>query len=481
MTTKPLLNWTRRCVGTVLLIAALSCGQANAGNQRPVILISIDSLRADHCTPYGHTAQFTQEKTTPFLQKMADEGVVFENCSASAPWTLPSHISILTAMHPMEHGVRARRFRLPADTENIAGKFKSAGYQTAAFYSAPFLHPSWGYYPGFDTYVAAAPYLNSKEATDAMMNAGSPEIKEFHDVADTDKENAPHVVDHALQWLEKDDRKDTPFFLFLHFWDPHYNYQAPDDYNRLFLPDFSDADLKLGATFTPRLPREYTPEEILRLKALYNAEIRYTDDQIARLFDQLVQWGLENDVIIAIVSDHGDHFGEHGQYYHHRTLYEEVTHVPMVLRAPGLLEPAQRVAGSVANYDVGPTLLDLAELTAWTERSGRSALPLLLSGGSHEIQMDLLHPGQKLDLRGWREAQNKVLWDTRQQTFSAWDLTKDPEENDPAYLSSPNETAVSSKASAAFRAAETTAGQAAAMTEDPEMKRKLAELGYIDG
>ncbi len=470
-------TWARQCF---ILLGLTACGQPNAEDQRPVILISIDSLRADHCTPYGHSAGFSQEESTPFLQRMAEEGVVFENCSAAAPWTLPSHIGILTAMHPMEHGVRARRFRLPEDTENIAGKFKHVGYQTAAFYSAPFLHPSWGYYPGFDTYVGAAPYLNSAEATDAMMNAGTPEIKKFHDAADTDKENAPHVVDRALEWLEKDNRKEEPFFLFLHFWDPHYNYQAPDRYNRMFLPEVTDADRELGETFTPRLPRDYSADEILRLKALYDAEIRYTDDQIARLFAQLEQWGLGNEVIIAVVSDHGDHFGEHGHYYHHRTLYEEVTHVPMVLRAPGLLKPAQRVAGSVANYDVGPTLLDLAGLSAWPERSGRSALPLL-SGGSHEVQMDLLHPGQKLDLRGWREAQNKVIWDTRMQTFSAWDLMKDPAENQPAYLSSPNETAVSSKASAAFRAAEAAAGQAAAMTEDPEMKRKLAELGYIDG
>ena len=458
----------------------VSCGQESAANHRPVILISIDSLRADHCTPYGYQGELSGAATTPWMQSLAESGATFEQCSAAAPWTLPSHISMLTGMHPMEHGVRARRFRLPANTENIAGKFKNAGYKTAAFYSAPFLHPSWGYYPGFDTYVGAAPYLNTEEATDAMMNTAAPGIRKFHDAADTDKENAPHVVDKALAWLEKDNRKNQPFFLFLHFWDPHYNYQAPDDYNRMFLPDFTEADRKLGKEFTPRLPQEYSAHDIGRIKAMYDAEIRYTDDQLARLFVKLHEWGLENEVIVAVVSDHGDHFGEHGQYFHHRTLYQEVIHVPMVVRASGLIEPSTRSSASVSIYDIGPTLLDLAGLSAWPERSGRSALPLLKEG-NHEVMMDLLHPGQKLDLRGWRQGMEKAVWDTRGGTFGIWDLAKDPGEMAPNWISDPEQTATSAAASEAFRQADLAPGVASPMTEDSEMKRRLAELGYIDG
>jgi arylsulfatase A-like enzyme len=213
---------------------------------------------------------------------------------------------------------------------------------------------------------------------------------------------------------------------------------------------------------------------------MYDAEIRYTDDQLARLFVKLHEWGLENEVIVAVVSDHGDHFGEHGQYFHHRTLYQEVIHVPMVVRASGLIEPGTRSSASVSIYDIGPTLLDLAGLSTWPERSGRSALPLLKEG-NHEVMMDLLHPGQKLDLRGWRQGMEKAVWDTRGGTFGIWDLAKDPGEMAPNWISDPEQTATSAAASEAFRQADLAPGVASPMTEDSEMKRRLAELGYIDG
>lgn len=465
----------------ISILSIVSCTNGPAKDQRPVILISIDSLRADHCTPYGYQAEFTTEETTPWMQELAKDGLTFEECSAAAPWTLPSHISMLTAMHPMEHGVRARRFRLPDNTENIAGKFKEAGYQTAAFYSAPFLHPSWGYYPGFDTYASAAPYLNTEEATDAIMDTTSQGIRKFHDAADTDKENAPHVVNKALEWLQEEDRKNRPFFMFLHFWDPHYNYQAPDNYNEIFLPDFSGNDRKLGKEFTPRLPQEYSTDQISRIKAMYDAEIRYTDDQISRFFKKLRDWGLEDKVIVAVLSDHGDHFGEHGHYYHHRTLYEEVIHVPFVIKANGIIKPSTRSKASVSIYDVSPTLLDLAGLKAWPERSGRSALNLPENSSGHEVLMDLLHPGQQLDLRGWRQGFNKAIWDTRGGTFGVWDLSSDPQEKKPHWIGDPEQTDLSSKASAAFRKAEESVGSAAPMSEDETMKQRLAELGYTDG
>lgn len=181
------------------------------------------------------------------------------------------------------------------------------------------------------------------------------------------------------------------------------------------------------------------------------------------------------------MSDHGDHFGEHGHYYHHRTLYEEVIHVPFVIKATGLIAPNTRSKASVSIYDVAPTLLNLAGLQAWPKRSGRNAIDFPENSDGHEVLMDLLHPGQQLDLRGWRQGVNKAIWDTQGGTFGIWDLSSDPKEENPEWISNPEQTHLSSQASAAFRKAEESSGAAASMSEDEAMKQQLAELGYTDG
>ncbi|MBT7317622.1 MAG: sulfatase-like hydrolase/transferase, partial [Planctomycetes bacterium] len=171
----------------LILCTLLSCGgePQPQDDRRPVIFISIDSLRADHCTPYGYTPEFaSNESTTPFMQRLANEGALFENCSAAAPWTLPSHVSMLSGMHPIEHGVRARRYRMSNDLELVSSRFQNAGYETGGFYSAPFLHGVWGFARGFDTYEPALDYLQGNDAAHAMVRRGSREIQKFHELAD---------------------------------------------------------------------------------------------------------------------------------------------------------------------------------------------------------------------------------------------------------------------------------------------------------
>lgn len=470
-------------------------------NQRPsVVLVSIDSLRADHCTPYGYRPHFApQEQTTPFLDQLAAEGLLFENASAASPWTLPSHISLFTGQSPREHGVRLGRLMLPHGTPNLAARFDEAGYQTIGVFSAPFLHAAYGYGPGFDVYQPAEEYLREGANIDAITNPKLKRLMEVHGLADSTYGNAPRVNEMALHYLDEAASKDEPFFLFLHYWDVHYNYVPPIELAKRFLPDYSDADAALGENFTPphggATPKKYSADELDRVKALYDAEIRSVDDAMAEIYAKLEELGIADDVIFCVVSDHGDHFGEEHEgkthMFHHRTLYEEVMHVPVVIRAPKLAPAGKRVAGTIGLYDVGPTLLDLAGLPKWTGRDGRSARPLWeQSEQDFEVHMDLLHPGEPTDSQGWRRGPFKVLWEhgwfnpktgrhERAESLRAFDLAQDPTEIQP--ITELNDHGDARTAVDQMTALATGTPQAPTMEKLPdEVTQALQDTGYAE-
>ncbi|RMH02592.1 MAG: hypothetical protein D6702_08515 [Planctomycetota bacterium] len=464
--------------------------RAPAGNGRPVILISIDSLRADHCTPYGHRPQFApEEQTTPFLARLAAEGVLWENAAAPTSWTLPSHLSLLTGMDPIELGVSVQALRPKVGTETVASPFQAAGYATAGFFSAPYLHPIWGFGEGFDHYVGAARYLNEDSSAEAILSPERGSMNVLFQASDSDAETAVDVVDHALAWLEEGERWRRPFFLFLHFWDPHYDYRPPPELAERFHPGWDGIDGRDVYVNWRDKGVEYTPEEVDHFRALYDAEIRYTDDQIARLFAQLEEWGRADDLILAVVSDHGDEFFEHGGFGHHKTLYEEVVHVPMVLRAPGLVPAGRRLQGTAPTYALASTLLDLAGLQAWPDRAGRSLRPMWEEEDRDQVVLYRLdHPGRRTFLKGWRLGPDKIQYryrPARQQAWAWFDLSSDRAEREPRILERPAADGPSAAAAAAIAAADGRLRptiEVASLGADPalleEIQRDLASQGY---
>jgi arylsulfatase A-like enzyme len=460
-----------------------SSGHANKG-QRPVILISIDSLRADFTSPYGHKSIFAPDvPTMPFLQELADDGVLFEHASAASPWTLPSHMTLLTGMNAVEHGVRSRKFALAKNIELVSGRFKSAGYKTGGFFSAPFLHPAWGFGKGFDIYVPSADYLGSIAAGTALSaNGKSPEVEVIHHKSHTDAETGAQVVDRALGWLEHEDNYQEPFFLFLHFWDPHYDYFPPQEYADMFHPGYSG---ELIGDELMQLDRTLSEQEMDHLKSLYEAEIRYTDDQIRRLFARLEELGIADDVIVAVVADHGDEFGEHGNRGHHLTLLQEVMHVPMVIHAPGIIEGGQRISASVSIRDVAPTLIDLAGVPAWTDRSGESLRSLWeTQDESREVSMDLLRPTRKLELIGYRKGMMKGILDRKadptEKSFRVYDLAADPGELSPQIIRITESIPFAEAALEFLSAVMESRHRVQKVKEAAEITDLLAEVGYIE-
>jgi len=460
-------------------------GTSNAGgagpDRRPVILISIDSLRADHSTPYGYHPQFAPEQDTmPFLDRLGREGVVFENAEATAPWTLASHMSILTGMHPVEHGVRSRKFSLDPNIDLVSSVFQRADYATAGFFSAPFLHPVWGFHKGFDVYAPGPAYLGTLDAAAALATSGKGEnVEKLHHESHTDNRTGEQVVDRALKWLADDQQYQQPFFLFLHFWDPHYDYFPPDDYRAQFLPE--DNGKIRGDEFMD-LERELSSADLDQLKALYDAEIRYTDDQIARLWAQLEEWGIADDVIIGITSDHGDEFLEHGERGHHLTLYEEVMHVPMVIHAQGLLPEGTRIHGSVSNRDLAPTLIDLAGLPAWTDRSGHSLATMWREQDvDQDVIMDLLRPTRRIEMRGYRFGDAKGILDSFRRSYTVFDLASDPGEEAPKVGTlTDKQDPFAVRSLAVFEDSQKIRHKVGKVAETAEMTDLLSELGYTD-
>jgi choline-sulfatase len=304
----------------MVLIAALAAGQTTKSTAksaaaksmaRPnVILITIDTLRADHVGCYG-----AKNVKTPTLDGLAADGVVFESAISQVPLTWPSHAAILTGTYPFQNGVQdftgeplAPQFR------SVAQAFKSAGYRTGAVVSAFVLDRSWGLSRGFDFYD----------------DAFSAETFQKKEIGLVDR-RAGESVDHALAWLKKSPQK--PFFLWLHLYDPHSPYDPPEPYRT-----------------------EYRDH-------LYDGEIAYADHELGRLITWLKQSKLYDSSLIAMLSDHGESLGEHGEDEHGFFVYNATVHIPLILKPPAASGiRAQRRREPVETTDVAPTLLQVARV-----------------------------------------------------------------------------------------------------------------------
>lgn len=320
---------------------------------RNVILISIDSLRADRLGCYGNARD-----TSPTLDRLARAGTRFTNAMSTTSWTLPAHMSMFTGRDVLSHGVIGEADRLSDSVPTLGESLRGAGVETAGIVAAEFLKGVYGFGRGFDHY------------DDTSVPA-----RTWHEALSDEK--ADLVADLAIRWLRAPRR--PRFFLFLHFWDVHYDYVPPAPYDAMFDPDYRGP--VGGANFmqNPAVRAGMKARDLEHLLALYDGEVRWVDDQIGRLLAALAEAGFAENTAVIVTGDHGDEFFEHGGKGHQRTLYREVLHVPLIVRVPGVPASAA-VDAPVGLVDLLPTVLGLfgAELPAGID--GTSLLPLL-SGG----------------------------------------------------------------------------------------------------
>lgn len=336
-------------LGTLLLTA---CG---GEDPRPsVVMVVGDTLRADKLSCMGGP-----EGLTPYLDRIAAQGVRFDQARSHAPWTLPSTASMLTSLHPEEHGAGGRlgRFtKLDADVQTVVKTFRDQGYRTHAIVNVLFLDPErFGVTRDFETVDQQVFETNvDVRAADATTRA-------------------------ALDWIEANG-DDGPFFLLVHYFDPHCVYAPPRAFRERWAePGDREGEWTFGTR--PQMVAiregELSPAAatIRRAEALYNGEVSYLDAQIGRLDDGLAARGERDDLVLVVTADHGEEFLEHGGFEHGHTLYDELVRVPMVIRAPGLLAPAV-VETPVRHIDLAPTLCELCDLPLPDQFLGRSLVSL---------------------------------------------------------------------------------------------------------
>jgi len=332
------------------------------------VLISIESLRADHVGCYGYP-----KPTTPLIDRLAQEGVRFQNAVSPTSWTLPAHASLFTGLNSYTHGLVANGLRLGDGVVTLAEVLRNAGYQTAGFYGGPYLHPTYGIPQGFETYVSCMTKVSDELSDDAVRAEASVATSPAH--ADV---TGPRTLEKVTQWLDTID--DRPLLLFVHLWDPHYDYIPPERDWRIFDPDYAGAltgaSMLTNNAINARMPKR----ELEHLIALYDGEIRFTDDILSRILAAIDRRRPLDSSLLVVTSDHGEEFFEHGNSGHQKSLYEETIRVPLVFRWPGHVDAGRVVQDQVRLIDVMPTVLALVGVPAPARIEGRALGPLLKGG-----------------------------------------------------------------------------------------------------
>ena len=314
-----------------------------------VILIGIDTWRADHVSSFGYSRM-----TTPNIDRIAQRSASFTKAYATTSWTLPSFHSILTSLYQSSHGVIDGRYRLGNWHVTLAEIMKNEGYRTGGFISGTYLKSSFGFNQGFDIYHEAV--------TSAAL------IETYDDVT------SPRLTELVMPWVR--DSQDRSFFLFIHYWDPHYDYIPPPPYDKMFDPHY-DGDIKCHRfRFNDRINPDMDPRDLEHIIALYDAEIAWTDWHIGKIIDTLEDLDMMRRTIIVLVGDHGDEFFEHGCKGHHQNLYNTSIHVPMIFAIPGIEQP-KCFDMSVSTVDLLPTIVDVIGLGLPNRVEGRSLGPII--------------------------------------------------------------------------------------------------------
>ena len=509
-----------RAVCAPLLAALLSvagCSRNEAPRRAPIILISIDTLRADHVGCYGYSRD-----TTPSIDSFANEGVRFTTAISQYPGTLKSHMSMFTSLYPEVHRVDEHS-ALDPRRPTLAEILKAAGYQTAGFaYDCRWLEPRYGFDRGFDRYevtgangeertaaaldwldhraqpppevliralqVDQAPnllrgdqVLNSSRALGltlpgnvhgqtltvvarTTLTTGAPPVLVLYvdgrPVARwpvTDSDFAPHQVQAdlrpgaalhlQLESLEARPATDTqktsasapPYFLFLHYYDVHSDwkqlpYESPPPYETMFTPKretpFTGCDDSgvCASRYLLKLNEQNLPvseEDLAYMRALYDGGVRYTDHEIGLLLEGLKKRHLYDEALIIITADHGEEFRDHGRFLHEQ-IYDELVHVPLLLKLPQGRRAARTVEDEVETIDLAPTILEVAGVSPPQSWQGRSVLPLLdaSSEAARPAYSSSTAVGRAVRTRHW-----KLIQSTGGKDVELYNLTRDPGEH----------------------------------------------------
>ncbi len=444
-----------RAVLFALGIATAACGGSGGPN---VVLVSIDTLRADHLGCYGYP-----RPTSPNLDRFATQGVRFAHALAPSPWTVPSHASLLTGLLPARHGMLDFDRTLSERIPTLAERLQAAGYETAAFFNIHYFRPPSGLHRGFGHLVQFRNW----------------------DTRRRQLRSAPAAIEQLGAWL--DERGDRPFFAFFHTFDVHSDYRPGQAYREAWLQPYQGSFDGRSVTLN-RVRQgflEPSDADIAHAVDLYDAGLRQLDDDLGALFELLDRAGVFDDTYVVITSDHGEEFFEHGSVLHGRTLYQEVLSVPLLVRGPGV--PAGRVVETpVQLVDLVPTLLDLLGREVPADLDGIPLAPLWSDPGAvaapprssfAEAAPWKLWVGSDTHLVSVSDGRLKLIHDLASGRSQLFDLESDPAETNDLAADRPERVAELKSEIVAYlerRGPESGAAELA-----PEQIEALRSLGYV--
>jgi arylsulfatase A-like enzyme len=428
------------------------------GNWTNLILISIDTLRADRLGCYGY-----DRDTSPNVDRLAREGVLFRDMVASSCWTLPSHASMLSGLYPSRHSaVRFGLAPIPESVNLLSEYLWDLGYETTGFVGGGFVGNAVGFGQGFDRF-----WENPQTKADEGDTLQVP-------------------LDLAKPWMEA--RRNTPFFVFLHTFQVHVPYSPPPPYDTMFDPDYT-GPYKTAFTRNDAsaLVREdhFDPAVVKHLGALYDGEIRAMDTAIGELRSFLESSGLAKNTCVIFTSDHGEEFNEHGSLQHWKAkLYEELVRVPLIVWCPSRLRGGRVVSGIVSHPDILPTALALVGGTPPTGLDGSSLLASLQSGAAPTRSVVISEVDGSLEktkgvVRAVRTDRYKLIESEIDGSSMLFDLSSDRAEKQNLLEQKPD--LVKELRAARDRQLQAPAVAAApVVTPDEGVRERLRALGYID-
>ena len=403
---------------------------AGSGQAHNLLLITLDTTRADHLGSYGDP-----NAQTPYLDALAARGARFSRAATVTPLTLPAHASLMTGTFPAFHGVRDNGgFYLDQAQQTLAETLGAAGWRTGGFVGAFVLDARWGIAQGFDHFFDDFDLTRFEHAAsmDAIQRPGS------------------EVVDHALRWLAR--APDQPFFAWVHLYDPHAPYQAPEPFGRRF------PTTREGA---------------------YDAEIAATDAQVGRLLDALEADGRLDDTVVAVLGDHGEMLGEHGEMTHGFFVYDAAIHIPLIIAGPGI--EVRTIDDQVRIVDLFPTLAAQLGVAIPESVQGQDLAPLL--AGGHRRLLAIAESWFPRHHYGWSEL--TTIQDGRYKWIEAprpelYDLATDPGESHNLAAEDPERaTAMAATLARSLREQAGAQARRAPQPVDAETAARLRALGYL--
>jgi arylsulfatase A-like enzyme len=321
-----------------------------------IILTILDTVRAQDISCYGYS-----RPTTPWLDRVANEGTLFPNAITPAPWTIPAHASLFTSLYPSQHKVNQMGDRLSGSYVTLAEALKAIGYTTLGVSGNAFVGPQYGFDRGFDQFCMGWT-LFQREASSVIKQTLNKVYAKF--LTNYYDKGAWLVTRVVTRWLRQRKSHEQPFFLFANYLDAHGPYQPPPGYRQLFLngtPWRKTRNINQNAWRYVSRMAPMTAGDFEILTALYDAQIRYVDEQIGRVYRALQGNSLLDNTLWIITSDHGENIGEHGLMGHQYCLYDTVLRVPLIIRYPLAFQANTVVEEQVSLLDVLPTIIDLLD------------------------------------------------------------------------------------------------------------------------